>query len=84
MQKWNEFNKVKKTRVRHYCAMTGEEIPIGSSCWRYVGEWEGEFQSGYCTEKAKKFVDDNWSLIHNWNGFECQDVGNLMQEMEVV
>ncbi len=84
MSGWNGFKQIKKTRKSHKCACTGKEILVGSSCWHYIGEWQGEFQSWYCSDEAKQFIDNNNALVYDWDEFQCQDVGELMREVGVL
>jgi hypothetical protein len=78
---WNEFKRINKTRKPHRCACTGKTIPVGSTCWQYVGEWEDEFQSWYCSNEAKEFIDNNSALLYN---YECQEVGEMMRERGLI
>lgn len=81
----NEFRKIEKTRKEHKCACTGKIIPIGSSCWTFVGMFEGEFQSWYCTLEAKAFIDENYSTLYNGlDGFYCSEVGDLMRQRGLI
>jgi hypothetical protein len=81
----NEWRRIKKTRKPHKCACTGLLIPVGSSCWRFVGMYEGDFQSWHCTDQAKDFINKNYDLLCNGrDGYECQYVGELMREMGVL
>lgn len=75
---WNNLIKIAKTRKPHLCACTGKAIPKGSSCWKFVGDYEGEFQSWYMSQGAKSFIDSHPELAIQ--GFECSEVGYLMQE----
>lgn len=82
---WNEFKRINKARKPHRCACTGKTIPIGSSCWHFVGEYESDFQSWYCTNEAKEFIDNNSALLYNHGeGFECQEVGEMMRERGLI
>lgn len=80
---WMDFNRISKTRKPHRCAITGKIIPVGSSCWQYIGEWEGEFQNWYCTNESKQFWDDNPSLVMDVDG-DCSAVGEIMQERGLI
>ncbi|BBI32467.1 hypothetical protein [Cohnella abietis] len=78
---WNDYQRVNKTRKLHLCAMTGKVIPIGSSCWHYTGEFEGDFQSWYCTDEAKAFADTYDNGEGSW---ECQEIGEAMREKGLI
>jgi hypothetical protein len=81
MSVWNEFTRIHKSRKEHKCAATGKIIPIGSSCWHYVGHWEGDFQNWYMSDEAKEFMDAHPEL-QDWDGFSCYDIGEAMREAE--
>lgn len=78
---WNDWTQIKKTQKPHMCAITGEPIPVESSCWKFVGEWDGDFQAWYCTNEAKEFMD---SLPTDGEGHSCGDVGEQMRERAMV
>lgn len=77
MSEWNGYTRIKKTRKPHQCAMTGKTIPAGSSCWHFTGEYDGEFQSWYCTDEAKAFAD---KYDNGEGSFECWEIGEAMRE----
>lgn len=70
---WDDFRKIIKTRKNHICAITGDLIPVGSSCWQWVGHWDGEFQSWYACDEAKNYMDSTGA-----HGY-CSDIGEEMR-----
>lgn len=76
---WDDFQRITKTRKVHRCEITKQEIPIGSSCWRYVGMYDGDMQSWYCTDEAKTFVDKNQHYVDG-DGFTCEEMGGMMRD----
>lgn len=72
---WNEYIQVKTTKKPHYCEITGDIIPEGSSCWKYIGHYEGDFQSWYLNNEAMDFI--NKHVFHS--GFECMEIGDMMR-----
>lgn len=76
---WNEFNRIKKSRKIHRCEITQELIPAGSSCWRFVGIFEGDFQGWYCCDRAKEYMDNRPSSELS---YYCSEIGEEMWELE--
>lgn len=81
MGEWNGYKRITKTRKPHLCAMTGKKIPVGSSCWHYTGEYEGEFQSWYCTDQAYEFADKYDNGEGSWS---CEEIGEAMREAGII
>lgn len=76
---FNELQRIKKTRKPHRCEVTRRIIPPGSSCWRFVGVVEDDFQSWYMCDEAKEF----WDLIpYDTSDFTCDDIGEMMRAVE--
>lgn len=64
---------VKKTRVTDYCDWCGQVIPVGSSCFKFVNIYEGNFNSQYfhpeCDSALNRSGGDEYSLKCNHRGF---------------
>lgn len=78
MSLWNNFNLIKKTRKDHICAATSVVIPKGSSCHKYIGIYEYDFQSWYICNEAIEFMDKHPELFGT--EFECTEIGDRMRE----
>ncbi|MFD0587614.1 hypothetical protein ACFQZE_06340 [Paenibacillus sp. GCM10027627] len=74
---WNGYKRINKTRKPHRCAITGQTIPIGSSCWNFIGEFEGDFQNWHCTDQAKEYADKYDNGEGSWS---CEEIGESMRE----
>ena len=63
MGNFGTYKHIKKTRKEHECSVCGRQIDIGESCHKYVGVFDGEFQSWYgcktCFELQDEFIYAN-------------------------
>ena len=66
-------DKIESTRKAHKCEYCNAIIPIGSSCNKEVGTYEGEFNSYYLCNRCVYFLD-NFVNREDTLGFFADDL----------
>jgi len=76
---------VKKTRSIHYCDWCGGDIPIGSSCFKFVNIYEGNFNSQYfhpeCEDALTRNGGEEYAIKCNHRGKTEEEWDDYKQQL---